>query len=128
MPSIKLARSIVGLLILQFLLGVLASMYQEVPEGHPEEVFRQFGYISVHMLTGTLLLVLGAIFLYQAIKRKAYKAEAIRGFVAMVAAYAFGETFVFTQNDIWSFLMAGAFIGALLPYVTIMNTARLKDK
>lgn len=128
MPSIKLARAIVGLLVVQFLLGVLASMYQEVPEGHPEEVFRQFGFIMVHILNGTLLLVLGAVFLYQAVKRKAFKREAMSGLGAMIAAYAFGEAFVFTQNDLMSFLMAGSFIGALLPYARVMYTAHLKAK
>lgn len=126
MPHIRLVRAIVALLVVQFLLGVLASMYQEIPTDHPEEVFSQFGFITFHMLNGTLLLVLGAVFLYQAVKRHTYKSEALRGLVAMVAAWAFGEAFVLTQNDILSFLMAGSFIGALLAYAQVMYGPRLK--
>jgi hypothetical protein len=126
MPNIKLVRSIVILLVLQFLLGVLASMYSDIPQNHPEEVFHHFGYISLHIVNGTLLLVLGAVFLYQALKHKAYKREAISGLGAMVAAWAFGEVFVFTQNDLLSFLMAGSFIGALLPYARVMYLVQPK--
>lgn len=127
-PSIKLVRVIVGLVILQFLLGVLASLYSEIPADNPAEVFHQFGFISAHVVNGTLLLVLGAVFVYQAVTRKKYKREAMSGLGAMIGAYVFGELFVFTQNDLMSFLMAGSFIGALLPYAKVMYTASVKAR
>jgi hypothetical protein len=122
MPSKKLAGTILGLLILQFLLGMLANLYAEIPANNPEEVFRQFGYIMFHVLNGVLLVILGAVFLYQALKRHAFKREAIGGLVALVVAFACGEVFVFTQNDIWSLLMALAFIGALMSYARVVFT------
>ncbi len=128
MPNNKLVRVIVALLVIQFLLGVLASMYAEIPDGHPEEVFHQFGLITLHMINGTLLLILGAVFVYQAVKHRAYKREAINGLGAMLAAYVFGELFVFTQNDLMSFFMAGSFIGALLPYARVMYLTQPKAK
>lgn len=120
MPSIKLVRVIVALLVLQFLLGMLANLYAEIPKDQPWEVFHQFGFILAHAANGTLLLVMGAVFLYQALKRHAYQREAIGGMVALLLAYSFGEAFVFTQSDLMSFLMAGSFIGALLPYARVM--------
>lgn len=128
MPSIKLVRVIVALLALQFLLGILANLYSEIPKDQPWEVFHQFGFILFHALNGTVLLVMGAVFLYQALKRQAYKREAISGLAALLLAYAFGEAFVFTQNDLMSFLMAGSFIGALLPYAKVMYLAGPQTK
>lgn len=122
MPSKKLANSIVGLLIIQFVLGILANLYQQIPQDKPYEVFKQFGYIAFHALNGTLLLALGAVFLYQAIKRKAYKVEAISGLGALVFAFAFGELFVFTQNNIFSLFMSLAFISALMRYTKVVYT------
>ena len=122
MLSKKLAGSIVALLVVQFLLGILANLYSEIPADKPYEVFRQFGYIAFHALNGVLLLVLGAVLLAQALKRGVYKREAAGSLVALVVAFICGEVFVFTQNDTWSLLMATAFIGALMGYARIVFT------
>ncbi len=42
----------------------------------------------------------------------------------MVLSYAFGELLVFTQRDIFSFLMALAFIGALFSYARVAFSSR----
>jgi hypothetical protein len=121
MRGLGLARIIVGLLVIQFLLGVVASMNSDVPEGHPMRLF-----LTLHIVNGTLLLILGGVFLYKAIKGKRFKREASSGLGAMVVAYAFGEAFVFTQNDLLSFLMAISFIGALMPYARVMYLTQPK--
>jgi uncharacterized membrane protein YedE/YeeE len=128
MQRLIIVKVLVGLLVVQFLLGVLTSMFTDFPADNPEEAYRQFGYLSLHVITGTLLLVLGVVFLYQAIKHKVYKREAISGLAAMVVAYGFGEIFVSTQNDLWSFLMAFSFIGALMPYARVMFSAAAAKK
>lgn len=117
MKNKRLVRGILGLLVLQFVLGMLANLYATIPQDKPYEVFHQFGYILFHALNGTLLLVLGSILVFKS--RGQTQTSLIRtivGLVNLVLAFSFGELFVFTQNDLFSLLMAFAFIGALLSY------------
>jgi len=111
----QLVNTIVGLLLLQFILGILANLYSTIPSQKPYEVFHQFGFILFHALNGTLLLVLGVILAIKTRKQRSFK-SALGGLLNLVLAFSFGEFFVFTQRDIFSFLMAVAFIGALMPY------------
>jgi len=117
----KLVNSIVGLLILQFILGMLANLYSTIPTQKPYEVFHQFGFIIFHVLNGTLLLILGIILVTKTRKQSSFK-PALGGLINLVLAFTFGEFFVFTQRDIFSFLMALAFIGALMSYVRITSS------
>lgn len=122
MPSKKLAVSMVGLLVIQYALGMLANAYSEIPEDKPDQVFHQFGLINIHSYLAGLLLILAVVFLYQATKAGKYKAPAIGGVVNIVLAAVFGHIFVMTQNDVYSILMALAFIGALMSYARIVFT------
>jgi hypothetical protein len=117
MANKKLANILVGLLVLQFGLGILANLYSTIPSAKPYEVFSHFGFIAFHAINGVVLLVLGTVFLIHGIRGKVFKKEAIGGLGSIVVAFIFGELFVFTQKDIFSFLMAMAFIGALINYV-----------
>lgn len=118
MPNKKLVNAIVGLLVLQFLLGMLANLYATIPKQKAYEVFHQFGFVTFHALNGTVLLVLGIVFLVKSRKSPTMK-PALGGLINMVLAYACGELFVFTQRGIFSFLMALGFIGALLSYARV---------
>jgi len=121
MPQKKLANAIVGLLILQFVLGMLANLFSNVPSQKPYVVFRQFGFIAFHALNAVALVVLAIVLLVKLHKSSEAK-QAIGGLVNIVLAFIFGELFVFTQRDIFSFLMALAFIGALMSYARIALT------
>jgi heme A synthase len=124
-PRLGLVKVIVGLLVLEFVLGVLASMVADSPKQHALHNLNTFGLIPLHIVVGTLLLALGGLFLAQTSKqRHKYRREAIGGLCALVAAYACGELFVFTRNDLLSFAMAMSFIGALLPYARVMYLAQ----
>jgi NADH:ubiquinone oxidoreductase subunit 2 (subunit N) len=112
MEDIKLLRAIIGLLSLQFALGILANLYQEVPKHGPAKVFNQFGYIAFHALNGFLLLALAILYLVRMIRRGRPAKEAYNGLGSIVTAIVFGELFVFTQNDIFSFFMAMSFLSA----------------
>jgi NADH:ubiquinone oxidoreductase subunit 2 (subunit N) len=119
MTNKKLASIMVGLLVLEFGLGVLASLYSTVPKVRPYDVFGQFGYIAFHALNGVILLVLSIMFLIRSMRDKTFTNEARGGLGSLVGAFIFGELFVFTQNDIFSFLMAMAFIGAFINYAKV---------
>jgi hypothetical protein len=113
----RLVNVILGLLVIQFLLGMLANLYAEIPQP-AYEVFHQAGYITFHALNGTLLVVLGIILIVKSRKEHALKLP-IAGLASMLFAYTFGELFVFTQYDLFSFLMSVGFIGALLSYARL---------
>jgi hypothetical protein len=125
MLSTRLPRIILGLLVLQFILGMLANLYQEVPEGAPQEVYRQFGYISLHALNAAALVILAIVFLVKAVRQHRAVGPAIGGLSAIVVAYACGVVFVETGNDVLSFVMGLAFVGALIGYTRLAFGAEL---
>jgi len=127
MQGKRLINTILGLLVLQFILGMLANLYASIPEQRPYEVFHQFGYIFLHLLNGVALVVLGII-LVQRSRRQGGLGWASAGLGNVLLAFMFGEIFVFTQNDIFSLLMAVAFIGALLSYARIAFPATEAEK
>src|SRR6185369_11985474 len=58
MRTNRLIGWIVGLLVIQYALGMLANMYSDIPNSEPWQVFHQPGFITFHTLTGVALLVL----------------------------------------------------------------------
>jgi len=121
MRNFKLINLVIGLLLLQFVLGILATLYSTIPSQNPGEVFHHFNIIVLHGITGTLLIILGIVYLIK-VKGKAEFKYALSGLINMLLAYGFGELFVFKQNNVFSFLMALAFIGSLMSYTKISNS------
>jgi hypothetical protein len=116
----RLPQVILGLLIVQFLLGMLANLYQELPDKGREAVLQQFGYISVHALVGLVLAVLGGWLVVRT--KRAGKSLRLpgAGLGAILVAYFCGLILVKTGNDIWSLLMAIAFLGAFINYLRLV--------
>ena len=127
MKDKRLVNTILGLLVLQFVLGMLANLYATIPQQKPYEVFHQFGYILFHALNGTLLVVLGVVLVSKSRKQASLK-PAIGGLASLLLAFTFGELFVFTQQDVFSLLMALAFIGAFMSYARIAFSAPANKK
>jgi hypothetical protein len=128
MTDKKFAQIMVGLLSLQFVLGILANLYTTIPSSKPYEVFNKFNFIAFHAINGMLLLVLASVFLARAVKGKRLIREAAQGLSSIVLAFIFGELFVFTQKDIFSFLMALSFLGALFAYARITFSGPLPEE
>ena len=114
-----LTQTIFGLLALQFLLGMLANLFATIPQDKPYEVFHQFGFISLHAINGTALLILSIVL---AVKSRGTNiaGTARAGAAHIVLAFGFGELFVFTQQDIFSLLIALVFLGALIIYAKLL--------
>lgn len=127
MSNKRFANIMVGLLTLQFILGVLANLYSTIPTDKPYDVFHQFGYIIFHALNGFVLLVLAVVFMVQAQKRGQYVEQARGGLGSIVLAFTFGELFVFTQKDLFSFFMAISFLGALFAYTRVAFSGPLPN-
>ena len=128
----RLPATILGLLVLQFLLGILASLYQEIPKGLEKySVYHQPGFILVHVVNALALVVLSIILLVKAKRKKLSKkvvSTAVGGLGSIVVAYAAGILFVETANDLFSVLMALGFIGAFLPYARLVYGPELSSK
>jgi len=113
-----LALLIVGLLVLQFVLGMLSNLFVTIPDVEPWRVFHYFGPVVLHTLNALCLVVFAVN--YAVIVRKASRTMRIAGAVggiAIVVAFASGVIFVNRgQNDVFSFTMSLGFITALVSY------------
>lgn len=129
MLSKRLPRIIFSLLMLQFILGMLANLYQKIPEGMQRyDVYYSVGFIALHSLVGVALLLFSIVLLVK-IRRRHVSSEAMRlavgGLISIVIAYVGGILFVETGNDIFSLIMALGFIGALQLYAQLAFGAAL---
>lgn len=116
----KLSRLIVMLLALQFVLGMLANLFQAIPRTRPWVVFHELGPIAVHAPNALCLLILSAILLRIAVKQRRCVQAAIWGSVGTEVAFISGLIFVnFGQGGIFSFAMAVGFIVAMLAYTYV---------
>jgi hypothetical protein len=123
MSNSKLTKVLLGFLLVQFVLGMLANLYSQIPNP-AYEVFQRVGFISLHAIVGTILLVLSVVLLVHSRKAPGF-GPALGGFIDILLAYIFGEAYVFTRMNIFSLLMAIAFIGAMMAY-THLAFSRLK--
>jgi len=122
--NVALPKVILSLLAVEFLIGTLASLYQEVPDGIARyDVYKPAGFIFFHVLIATALVILSLVYLVrtklQKRSRKAFGAS-IGGFTCVLLALISGALFVQTSNDIYSFVMMIFGLGALLSYAQIV--------
>ena len=113
---------ILGILILQYLLGMAANLFVQYPDTNKEKILWEFAKsqwtVVTHMVLGFLLLIGGIVLLFRAIRRKD-KNWIIAGSVglfAILSAVGAGVEFIPTQQDAYSYIMAAAFILAVLAY------------
>lgn len=113
---------ILGMLILQYLFGTAANLFVQFPNSTSEKVLWQFAVkqfpLTVHMLLGVLLVIAGIVLLIRALRKKDRNwiwAASIGLFSILVASFA-GAQFIPTQQDLYSYTMAIAFIAAFVAY------------
>lgn len=113
----NVAKLLVGLLVLQFVLGMAANLFQTIPTDKPWLVFHEFGAILLHTVNATVILILAIIFRILSARKKRLEKPASLGGTAVAVAYLCGIVFVNAgQNDIFSFIMALGFITAIIAY------------
>lgn len=112
-----LAKSLVFLLVVEYILGMLANFYSEIPSDKPDEVFRHFGFIFVHSAVAVLLIILSVMFLVRALKGKSRTVNARWGLIGIAIAFISGHLFVGNQSDIYSLIMSLGFIIAFGSYL-----------
>ena len=113
----NITKSLIGLLGLQFILGMLASFYQEVSVDDPGSVFQHFGFILVHSLVAIVILMLSAVLLWMSFRARYQIKNAMWGLAGIVVAFITGHLFVATQNDIYSLIMAVGFLVSFGLYI-----------
>lgn len=113
---------ILGFLILQYLLGMFANLFVQFPDTTNEKMLWEFSKnqwpVMTHMII-TLLLVIGGIVLLIRTIRKKDKQWIIAtsvGLFALLLATAAGVQFIPTQQDVYSYIMAIAFMLAFTSY------------
>jgi hypothetical protein len=96
------------LLTVQFLLGIGATLFQELPEEGSRWAAASAGWVGGHVIIGTLLLLLSIWVVVLALRNKAkvWTIASIVGLVGVLAAWLFGYAFVEADNDTVSYLMS----------------------
>jgi len=116
------AHIIFGFLIIEYLLGMVASLFVQFPDTNKERILWQFANgqwsIVLHMLIALGLVLSGIVFLIRTIRKrnKYWIISASVGLVSLLIATFAGVEFVSMQNDAASYTMSTAFIIALVSY------------
>jgi hypothetical protein len=113
---------IMGILILQYLFGMAVNLFVQFPDSKNEGQLWEFAqsqwYLIVHIFFALGLLISGVVLLIRAIRRKD-RNWIIAGGVGLfwiLVAFMSGVQFVPTQQDVYSYVMAAAFILAVASY------------
>ncbi len=117
------AEGLLGLLGVEFLLGVWAGLFVKFPEDSSSSQLWDFSFsqwsVFLHAILGALLVV-GAISLVISAhkqQKRTWKIAGWTGLVFMLIALGSGERFVSTQNDWYTFLMSVGFVGVMAAYI-----------
>ena len=116
------AHIIFGFLLIEYLLGMGASLFVQFPDTTNERILWEFAKgqwsIVLHMIIALGLLISGIVFLIRTIRRKNkyWIISASIGLASLLVATFAGMEFISTQNDAASYTMATAFLIALVSY------------
>ncbi len=110
------------LLAVQYILGMINNFFVDFPQSDQPEVMWRYAASQAseisHIFLGLLLFVSAAILVVRAVraKNRSWIIASITGLAGILSAIVGGVTFIPSQNDQLSFVMAVAFIVALLAY------------
>ena len=122
-PLSKQAFGLIIGLCIEFILGIITTFYVSFPEHLSEKQNWEFAQnqlpLVLHMIIGVLLFIGSVSLLVRAIrlKIKQWIILASIGAVVLMGTVLSGATFVGSQTDSYSFMMALGFIIALFVYI-----------
>ena len=108
------------LLVIQYVLGMIASLEVQLPAGDAWSwALQNSPIILLHIILGTLLLVgaLVAVILSSVARHTAGIITASAGVVLLIVAWRSGADFLATQHNTASLWMALGFMGAFIAYL-----------
>jgi hypothetical protein len=112
--------SILILLVAQYIFGIYTTLYVKLEDatGDKWKFAMEQLPLLLHILIGTALIIV-SLYLLVAAARSKQKIQIwsnLVGFIGILAAYGFGSDFITSNVESSSFLMALAFIVALVAY------------
>jgi hypothetical protein len=116
------ARGLLIGLAIQYVFGMVVNLYYEFPDTTDAHALEQAAWshwpLAVHMILAILLVISAIVFVVQAVRAKDKRWIMISslGLIALALAGHFGDQFVRTQQEGYSFAMAMAFIVAAVAY------------
>ncbi len=116
------AINTIGLLVIQFILGMLTNLFVHFPDTtHLEELWafaRSQILVDAHIVVAILLLGSAIAFVIRAARAKYHNwiVSSAAGLIGIIIAFMGGVTFTSTQNDIYSLVMALGFMTAFIAY------------
>jgi hypothetical protein len=123
--SRNIGITIIGLLGVEYVLGMINNLYVQFPETGTEAqmwefAWKQFSEAS-HIVLGIMILLVGLILIR--VIRNGNRSKVIVsgiGFIGIFVAGFSGARFIPTQQDLYSLSMSIAFLVALLSYVWVI--------
>jgi FtsH-binding integral membrane protein len=112
----------IGTLVIQYTLGMITNMFVQFPDtdqaGQLWDFARSQFPTMAQIVIGTLLLVGAIVFVIRAAANhhRGWIASSVVGLIAILVAFFGGATFISTQIDGYSLLMALATIVAFIAY------------
>ncbi|MDE2025896.1 MAG: hypothetical protein KGJ07_05360 [Patescibacteria group bacterium] len=124
------AFGMIGVLIVEYLLGMFSALFVNFPQGVKEGQLWKFAWqqvpVALHILVGFLLVIGTLALLIRSLVEKDRNwilASAVAT-IAVFGAIIGGAIFIKTQTNTYSFVMAVSFIIALVAYFWGMYTAK----
>lgn len=116
------AYGMVGLLIVQYLLGMATNLFVQFPDGLNEgqswEYAWRQSFLALHIIIGFSLFLGTVALIVRSVRVKVRLWTISSGIAgaAIFAAMGAGSLFIPSQRNVYSFVMATCFIIALLAY------------
>jgi hypothetical protein len=113
----------IGLLSIEYILGMINNLYVQFPETGTEAQMWEFAWkqisVGAHIILGIILLLAGLFIFIRAIRdgNRTITIVSGIGFIAILVAGFSGAMFIPAQMDLYSLSMSIAFLVALLCYV-----------
>lgn len=119
----KIGTIMIGLLVVEYILGMINNLYVTFPEAGTEAQMWEFAWrqfsTAFHIGLGALLLLAGLFIFLRAMRsgNRSWTLVSGIGFLAIFIAGYSGARFIPAQQASYSLSMAVAFLIALLSYV-----------
>lgn len=127
-PGVQLARvrraatGAVFMLIIQFILGIIYSLYGTAPTSTKSVGWFSNGWLALHVILGILLVLAGIGLLVQTLRTNSgvLKGMSVVGLIGIIAAFGAGAGFTQNGDAGASLGMALAFAVSLACYVILL--------
>jgi hypothetical protein len=112
----------IGMLIVQYILGMINNFYVKFPESAPVGKLWQFAFSQIseaaHIILGVLLFLGVLSFLIRVIiaKNRTWLIASAVGLAGIIISIFGGVSYIFTLVDFYSLIMSIGFLVAILAY------------